>query len=87
MTVQFVLDCSVTAAWFFEDEFNPYVWSVSNLMREEGTTAVGPAIWSAEVANVLFPIAANASHIDQEQKPPPSGWLSFIQWLIKPDDM
>jgi predicted nucleic acid-binding protein len=50
----FVLDCSVTAAWFFEDEFNRYTESVRGLMLEKGTTALVPAIWSAEVANVLF---------------------------------
>ena len=49
-----MVGCSVAAAWFFEDEFNPYVRSVRGLMLEEGTTAVVPAIWSAEVANVLF---------------------------------
>lgn len=49
-----MLDCSVTAAWFFEDEFNPYVRSVRNLMLSGDTVAMVPAIWSAEVANVLF---------------------------------
>ena len=54
MAGYFVLDCSVAAAWFFEDEFNQYTKSVRGLMLDKGTTAVVPAIWSAEVANVLF---------------------------------
>ena len=54
MASYFVLDCSVTAAWFFEDEFNPYTRYVRNLILEKDTMAVVPAIWSAEVANVLF---------------------------------
>lgn len=54
MALRFVLDCSVTAAWFFEDEFNPYVRAVRNLMLSGDTVAMVPTIWSAEVANVLF---------------------------------
>lgn len=54
MAGYFVLDCSVTAAWFFEDEFNAYSRSVRGLILEKDTMAVVPAIWSAEVANVLF---------------------------------
>lgn len=50
----FVLDCSVTAAWFFEDEFNPYTKMVRELILDKETKAVVPAIWPAEVANVLF---------------------------------
>lgn len=52
--LRFVLDCSVTAAWFFEDEFNSYVRSVRDLLLLQDTVAIVPAIWSAEVANVLF---------------------------------
>lgn len=54
MAACLVLDCSVTAAWFFEDEFNPYTRLVRSLILEKDTTAVVPAIWSAEVANVMF---------------------------------
>jgi predicted nucleic acid-binding protein len=50
----FVLDCSVTAAWFFEDEFNAYVRRVRSLLLDFDTSAVVPAIWSAGVTNVLF---------------------------------
>ncbi len=44
----------MTAAWFFEDEFNRYTKKVRELMLKEGTTAVVPAIWPAEISNVLF---------------------------------
>jgi predicted nucleic acid-binding protein len=54
MAGDFVLDCSIAAAWFFADEFSAYTRSVRGLILEQDTTAVVPAIWSAEVANVLF---------------------------------
>lgn len=53
MTLRFVLDCSVAAAWFFEDEFNSYVRSVRDLMLLQDAVAIVPAIWSAEMTNVL----------------------------------
>ncbi len=50
----FVLDCSVTVAWFFEDEFSEYSELVRQALLNEGTTAISPSIWPAEVSNVLF---------------------------------
>ena len=47
----FVLDASVTAAWFFPDEFNPLSEAVLDRLREE--EAVVPAIWHVEMANIL----------------------------------
>ncbi len=49
-----VLDCSVTVAWFFEDEFSRYSERVRQTLLLEGAVAVSPAIWSAEVTNALF---------------------------------
>ena len=49
-----VLDCSVTAAWFFEDEFSGYSERVRQTLSLVGTVAVAPEIWSVEVTNVLF---------------------------------
>ena len=49
-----VLDCSVTAAWFFEDEFSRYSERVRQALSLEGAAAVTPEIWSAEITNVLF---------------------------------
>ena len=47
-----VLDCSVTMAWLFREEFTPYVEPV--LDEVTAGLAVVPAIWPLEVANVLL---------------------------------
>ncbi len=47
----FVLDTSVTASWFFEDEGGEYATSVLESLNEG--EAVVPALWPLEVANVL----------------------------------
>lgn len=49
---EFVLDCSITMAWCFEDESNEYTDSILDTLRH--STAVVPTIWSLEVANVLL---------------------------------
>ena len=51
---RFVLDCSVTVAWFFEDEFSEYSDLVRQALLNKGVVAVTPGIWPAEVSNVLF---------------------------------
>ena len=48
----FVLDCSVTMAWCFEDESNDYADNI--LERLKKGKAIVPSIWSLEVANVLL---------------------------------
>lgn len=48
----FVLDCSITMAWCFEDESNDYTDSI--LDSFQATTAIVPTIWPLEVANVLL---------------------------------
>jgi predicted nucleic acid-binding protein len=48
----FVLDCSVTLTWFFEDEDNPYAMSVLDSLAE--TEAIVPFIWTLEVPNGLL---------------------------------
>jgi len=48
----YVLDCSITMAWCFEDESNDY--SDAILENFKNTTAVVPTIWPLEVANVLL---------------------------------
>ncbi len=50
--MEFVLDTSVTMSWCFEDEATPYTEAA--LDRLQGATAVVPAIWPLEVANVLL---------------------------------
>ncbi len=52
MLPSFVLDCSVTLPWFFEDETDGYADAVLHLLaREEATT---PALWILEVVNGLL---------------------------------
>lgn len=48
----FVLDCSVTLPWFFEDEIDGYADSILRLLvKEEATT---PSLWTLEVVNGLL---------------------------------
>lgn len=47
----FVLDSSVTLAWFFDDERSPATEQM--LERLETETAAVPTLWYFEVANVL----------------------------------
>jgi predicted nucleic acid-binding protein len=48
----FVLDCSITMAWCFEDESNEYTDTILENLKD--TTAIVPTIWPLEVANVLL---------------------------------
>jgi predicted nucleic acid-binding protein len=48
----FVLDGSITVAWFFEDETNTYAESVEDALAR--AAAVVPALWPLEVANALL---------------------------------
>lgn len=50
--VSFILDCSVSMAWCFEDEIVKYSEAVFDALNNE--TALVPAIWPLEVANVLL---------------------------------
>lgn len=49
---RFVVDCSVTMAWCFEDEADAYAATVLKALARD--TAVVPALWPYEVANVLM---------------------------------
>ena len=48
----FVLDCSLTIAWFFEDEADAYAQAVENSFQT--ASAVVPSLWPLEVANALL---------------------------------
>lgn len=48
----FVLDCSVTMAWCFEDESNEYTDAILDSLQH--SKAIVPTIWPLEVANVLL---------------------------------
>ena len=48
----FVLDCSVTMAWCFDDEATPYTNGVRDSLA--AMRAVVPSLWSLEVANAAI---------------------------------
>ncbi|MBV8488295.1 MAG: type II toxin-antitoxin system VapC family toxin [Planctomycetaceae bacterium] len=48
----FVLDCSVTMAWCFDDEATAYSDSVLESLA--GSRAVVPSLWPLEVTNATF---------------------------------
>ena len=48
----FVLDCSIAAAWFFEDEARPETDHLLEHLRDGG--ALVPNLWHLEVGNVLI---------------------------------
>ena len=48
----FVVDCSVTMAWHFEDESNSYADKVLGSLGI--WEALAPAVWTLEVSNVLL---------------------------------
>jgi predicted nucleic acid-binding protein len=48
---EFVLDGSVTMAWYFKDEMNDYAGSVRDGMDQ--SQAVVPTLWPLEVANTV----------------------------------
>jgi len=48
----FVLDGSITLAWFFEDESDAYADAVEDALVK--ASAVVPALWHLEVANALL---------------------------------
>ncbi len=56
-THDFVLDCSITMAWCFEDESNDYTDKI--LENLKNATAIVPTIWPLEVSNVLLSAKKN----------------------------
>jgi predicted nucleic acid-binding protein len=82
-TEEFVLDSSVTLAWFFADEVNPYPRAVARRLAK--STAIVPSIWPLEVANVL--LASERRH--RSTKHQATKWLISLAGLpiaIEPCD-
>ncbi len=48
----FVIDCSVTMGWCFEDQADAYTDTALNALKK--TVAIAPALWAYEVTNVLL---------------------------------
>jgi predicted nucleic acid-binding protein len=49
---EFILDCSLTMAWAFDDERDAYAEAIADGLHEN--QAVVPSLWPLEVANVLL---------------------------------
>lgn len=62
----FVLDCSVTMAWILPDEAESGAAALGESLVE--TTALVPALWPIEVANVLL-VATRRGRIEEEAWP------------------
>jgi predicted nucleic acid-binding protein len=72
---EFILDCSVTMAWYFKDEANAYAKAVRRSLSE--AVAVVPALWPLEVANILVLGERRQRSTEAEA----SKWLRYLQML------
>jgi predicted nucleic acid-binding protein len=72
---EFILDCSVTMAWYFKDEANAYANSVRRALSR--ASAVVPALWPLEVANILVLGERRQRSSEAEA----SKWLRYLQML------
>ncbi|MGB8701305.1 MAG: type II toxin-antitoxin system VapC family toxin [Thermosynechococcaceae cyanobacterium] len=61
---RFVLDCSVSLSWCFEDEANPYADSVLDALQD--SSALVPSLWAFEAANALL-VAERRNRISSAQ--------------------
>lgn len=76
MSAAFVLDCSLTMRWLFENEATRH--TVALLDRAETDTALVPAFWFLEVANVIA-VAERNKKITAEKS------TDFLQQLLRLD--
>jgi len=78
---EFVLDCSLTMAWYFKDEAHAYAKAVRKALTR--ASAVVPALWRLEVANILVLGERRKRSTEAEA----SKWLRLMQMLpIRVDD-
>ena len=78
---EFVLDCSVTMAWYFKDESSSYSRAVRKALSD--LRAVVPGLWPLEVANIL----GLAERRKRSGEAETSKWLSLLHLLpIRVDD-
>lgn len=77
----FVLDSSVTMAWYFRDEARAYAKAVRKSL---GTvSAVVPALWPIEIANILILGERRGRSTEADAHK----WLGYLQMLpIRVDD-
>jgi predicted nucleic acid-binding protein len=72
---EFVLDGSVTMAWYFADESNPYADSV--LSDLESARALVPSLWTLEVANTVL-VGERRKRSTEAQA---AAWLGILETL------
>lgn len=72
---EFVLDGSVTMAWYFADESNPYADSV--LTDLESARALVPSLWFLEVANTVL-VGERRKRSTEAQA---AAWLGILESL------
>ena len=78
-----VLDCSVTAAWLFEDEVSHYAEAVLDGLATDHQQALAPFIWPLEVSNV-FLVAERRGRITEAQST--AFWETLKAMPIAVDD-
>lgn len=71
-TEAFVLDCSITVAWCFHDEKNPYADAVA--ARFPAVQAFVPSLWPLEVGNA-FLMGERRKRCTQADT---ASWLAFL---------
>ena len=77
----FVLDGSITLAWYFKDEANPYADTIA--ARFPGVQAVVPTIWPLEVANAVLMGERRKRNTEAQA----AKWLDYLRSLpITVDD-
>lgn len=77
----FVLDCSITMAWCFEDESTKDTDAILENLNH--ATAIVPTIWSLEVANVLL-MSKKRNRITETQSASFIDALSMLPIVIDP---
>ena len=80
----FILDCSVTMAWAFEDEADRYALSVLAAFRS--AEAVVPPLWVQEVANVIL-VAERRKRLSPEDTDMFLETLSMLPIRVESADM
>jgi predicted nucleic acid-binding protein len=73
---RFVLDCSVTMSWCFEDEKTPEGDSVLDHLMKEGSQGIVPSLWRLEVVNVL-------NVAEKRGRLPAAKSLLFLDFLLE----
>jgi predicted nucleic acid-binding protein len=71
----FVLDCSVTMAWGFDDEATPYTDGVRDCLAS--AQAIVPTLWPIEVANATL-VGERRKRLDEARS---SRFLSLLSGL------